>query len=94
MVVIGDLVGAVFAIVAITLTVVSVPMALDRTVSPVLAIQTSIRAVRANPAVLAVWGLIVAGLLALGSVPLFIGLAVAMPVLGHATWHLYHRLVA
>ena len=93
MVVIGDVVGAVFAVVALTLTVVSVPMALDRNVSPMLAVETSVRAVRANPAVLAVWGLIVAGLLALGSLPFFIGLAVVMPVLGHATWHLYRRLI-
>ena len=91
--VIGNLVGAVFSAAVLTLTVVSVPMLLDRNVSPAVAIQTSIRAVAANPAVMAVWGLIVAATLLLGCIPLFIGLAVAMPVLGHATWHLYRRVV-
>ena len=94
MVAIGDVVGALFAVAVLTLTVVSVPMALDRHVSPILAIQTSIRAVRANPVTLALWGVMVGALLALGSLPFFIGLAVVMPVLGHATWHLYRRLVA
>ena len=92
--VVGNLVGLLFAIAVLMLTVVSVPMILDRHVSPVLAMQTSVRAVLANPAVLALWGLIVAATLLLGCIPLFIGLAVAMPVLGHATWHLYRRLVA
>jgi uncharacterized membrane protein len=59
-----------------------------------VAIQTSVRAVLANPWTMALWGLIVAGLLALGSAVLFVGLAVVVPVLGHATWHLYRRVVA
>jgi uncharacterized membrane protein len=59
-----------------------------------VALRTSIRACLANPLPMAVWGLIVAALLVLGSLPAFIGLAVAMPVLGHATWHLYRRVVA
>ena len=58
-----------------------------------VALMTSIRAVIRNPAVMALWGLIVAALLFLGSLPLFIGLTVVMPVLGHATWHLYRKLV-
>lgn len=91
--VVGNLVGAVFSVLVLTLTVVSVPMILDRNVSPGVAIQTSIRAVAANPAIMALWGLIVAAALLLGCIPLFIGLAVTMPVLGHATWHLYRRVV-
>ena len=90
----GNVVGAAFSFGVLTLTVVSVPMLLDRHVSPLEAVQTSIRAVVANPAVMLVWGLVVAAVLALGCLPLFIGLAVAMPVLGHATWHLYRRVVA
>jgi len=90
---IGNFVGLLFAIVVLTLTVVSVPMMLDRDVSPMLATRTSICAVLANPGPLALWGLIVAVTLFLGCLPLFIGLAAAMPVLGHATWHLYRRLV-
>ena len=58
------------------------------------AVRTSIRAVRMNPGPMAVWGLIVAGGLILGSIPLFLWLIVVMPVLGHATWHLYRKLVA
>ena len=92
--VIGNAVGAVFAVGVLTLTVVSVPMLLDRHVSALLAIQTSIRAVLANPAVMLVWGAMLAAMLALGCLPLFVGLAVVMPVLGHATWHLYRRVVA
>jgi uncharacterized membrane protein len=93
MLVIGLLAGLCFAIAAMTLTVVSVPMLLDRTQSPTLAIRTSIRVVLHNPVTMTVWGLIVVAVLALGCLPIFVGLAVAMPVLGHATWHLYRRVV-
>jgi uncharacterized membrane protein len=71
-----------------------VPMMLDRNVSPIEAVQTSLRAVMLNPGPMALWGVIVGATLLAGSIPLFIGLAIAMPVLGHATWHLYRRLVA
>jgi uncharacterized membrane protein len=56
-------------------------------------VQTSVRAVLTNPVTMALWGLIVAGLLALGFVTLLVGLAIVVPVLGHATWHLYRRVV-
>jgi uncharacterized membrane protein len=59
----------------------------------VTAIQTSVRAFLANPMTMAIWGIIVASLLVIGSVPFFVGLAVVMPVLGHATWHLYRKVV-
>ena len=94
LIVIGCAVGFVFAAAVLVLTVVSVPMMLDRNTSLPVATRTSIEAARANPGAIAMWGLIVAALLLLGCIPLFIGLAVAMPVLGHATWHLYRRLVA
>ncbi|HWK47481.1 MAG TPA: DUF2189 domain-containing protein [Stellaceae bacterium] len=91
----GNLAGLAFAVIVLALTVVSIPMMLDRTeTSPAISVATSIRAVLVNPAVLGLWGLIVAAVLVLGCLPLFIGLAVAMPVLGHATWHLYRRVVA
>ncbi|HWG05093.1 MAG TPA: DUF2189 domain-containing protein [Beijerinckiaceae bacterium] len=89
----GNVVGLLFAIVAATLSVVSFPLLLDRNVGFAAAILTSIKAVVRNPVVMAVWGLIVAIALALASIPFFLGLAIAMPVLGHATWHLYRRLV-
>ena len=93
MIVVGNLVGFVFACVTLILAVVSFPMAVDRPVRVDVAVETSIRAFAANPQVMAAWGLRVAGLLALGCLPAFIGLAVVLPVLGYATWHLYTRLV-
>ena len=93
LIVIGNLVGFGFAALVLAISAVSFPMILDRTCSPVTAVQTSLRAVARNPSAMALWGIIVAGGLALGSVPFFVGLAVVMPVLGHATWHLYRRLV-
>lgn len=90
---VGNAVGGLFAILVLTLTAVSVPMLVDRNVGPFVAVGTSVRVVLANPVTMALWGLIVAVILALGCLPLFIGLAVAMPVLGHATWHLYRKAV-
>ena len=65
----------------------------DREVSALEAVQTSVRAIMANPMTMAAWGFIVAVLLIIGTVPIFVGLAVVMPVLGHATWHLYRKIV-
>jgi uncharacterized membrane protein len=94
MIVIGMGVGFLFALTVLTISVVSFPMLLDRDVGLHTAVATSVRAVLANPRPMAVWGLIVAGGLVLGSLPLFLGLVAVMPVLGHATWHLYRKLVA
>lgn len=93
MMIVGDLVGLCFAALVLTISLVSLPMLVDRRVDGGTAIATSIRAVRANPGMTARWGLIVAVLLALGSIPFFLGLAVVLPVLGYATWHLYTKLV-
>jgi uncharacterized membrane protein len=93
MILIGNAVGFLFAVAVLALTVVSFPMLLDRDGGVAQAVATSLRAVALNPVPLALWGLIVAVLLLLGSLPLFIGLAVVLPVLGHATWHLYRLVV-
>jgi uncharacterized membrane protein len=93
MIVVGCGVGFLFALAVLAISVVSFPMLLDRNVGLDVAVGTSIRAVRANPRAMAAWGLIVAGGLVIGSIPCFIGLAVVLPVLGHATWHLYRRVV-
>jgi uncharacterized membrane protein len=94
MLLLGHAVGFGFAAVVLALTVVSFPMLLDRPQSGLgQAVGTSLRAVALNPVPMAAWGLIVAALLLLGSLPLFIGLAVVLPVLGHATWHLYRLVV-
>jgi uncharacterized membrane protein len=90
----GNLVGFFFAVWALIISVVSFPMLVDRDVGAAAAITTSVRAVVANPVTMAAWGLIVAALLLIGSLPAFMGLAVVMPVLGHATWHLYRKVVA
>ncbi len=93
LILIGNLVGLPFAIVAATISVVAFPLLLDRNVGFSAAILTSMKAVGRNPFVMAAWGVIVAVLLALGSLPFFLGLAIVMPVLGHATWHLYRKAV-
>jgi uncharacterized membrane protein len=94
LIVLGNGVGFLFAVLVLAISVVSVPLLLDRDVGLGAAIGTSLRAVAANPGPMAVWGLIVAAGLAIGSIPLLLGLIVVMPVLGHATWHLYRRVVA
>lgn len=93
LIVIGCGVGMLFALIALCVSVVSFPLMLDRHATAIDAIRTSMRAVMMNPVEMAVWGLMVAALLAVGSVPFFVGLAVVLPVLGHATWHLYRRMV-
>ncbi len=89
----GNLVGFGFATAVFAVSVVSFPLLIDKNVSIPVAMVTSIRAVLADPVTLAVWGFIVAAALVLGSLPFFLGLAVVMPVLGHASWHLYRRVV-
>lgn len=93
LILIGNAVGFVFAVLSFALSVISFPLLLDRDVGVAGAITTSFRAIAKNPVTMAVWGLIVAGLLLLGALPFFIGLAVVVPVLGHATWHLYRKLI-
>jgi uncharacterized membrane protein len=91
--VLGNASGFVFAVVVLATTVIAFPLMLDRDVGAVSAIETSARAVMANPLQMALWGLLVAVLLVIGSIPLFAGLAVVMPILGHATWHLYRKVI-
>jgi uncharacterized membrane protein len=94
MLVVGNLVGLGFAVLALAISVVSYPMLVDRPVGIGVALRTSLRVARKNPVTVAAWGLIVVALLVLGSLPAFVGLAVVLPVLGYATWHLYTRAVA
>jgi uncharacterized membrane protein len=93
LIVLGNGVGFLFALLVLTISVVSFPLLLDRDVGAADAILTSIKVVRVNPMPMAAWGLIVGAMLVVGSLPLFLGLAVAVPVLGHATWHLYRKAV-
>jgi uncharacterized membrane protein len=93
MIVIGIGVGFLFALLVLAISVVSFPLLIDRDVDVDTAVRTSVRAFLVNPLPIAAWGLIVAAGLVIGSIPAFLGLIVIMPVLGHATWHLYRRVV-
>jgi uncharacterized membrane protein len=93
LIVVGNTVGFLFAVAVFVISAVSFPLLLDRRVSFSTAIGTSLEAVWENPGVMTAWAIIIAGLLLLGSLPLFMGLAVVLPVLGHSTWHLYRKLV-
>ena len=93
LIILGNGVGFLFAVLVLAISVVSFPLLLDRDVGAAVALFTSVRVVLANPVTMALWGLIVAALLFVGSLPLFLGLAVVLPVLGHATWHLYRKVV-
>lgn len=91
--IVGNGIGFLFAVVALILGLVSFQLVIDHHVPAELAIRTSFAAARANPGTVALWGLLVAAILIAGSIPLLLGLAVALPVLSHASWHLYRRLV-
>jgi len=90
---IGAVIGAVFGWVVLALSVVSLPMLVDRDVSAAEAVSASWRAAHANKSEMIRWGILVTVLLALGSIPLFVGLAFVLPWLGYSTWHLYRRLI-
>jgi uncharacterized membrane protein len=93
LIIVGCGVGFLFAVVALCVSVVSFPLMLDRHASAIDAIRASLGVVVKNPVTMAAWGLIVAVLLVIGSLPVFLGLAVVLPLLGHATWHLYRKVV-
>lgn len=93
LILVGHGIGLAFAVTTLMLTVVSFPLLVDRPAGMVVAVQTSVKAVLINPVVMAAWGLIIAAGLMLGSALLLVGLAVVIPVLGHASWHLYRRVV-
>jgi uncharacterized membrane protein len=93
LIVLGNAIGFLFAVAAFSVSVISFPLLLDRDVGAAVAIQTSVKAVLVNPVIMALWGLIVAGALMIGSAALIVGLAVVMPVLGHSTWHFYRRVI-
>ncbi|MCC5956343.1 MAG: DUF2189 domain-containing protein [Natronohydrobacter sp.] len=94
MLLVGTLVGAVVALVLFSITVISLPMLLEREVDFVTAMITSVETVRANPQVMLRWAALIAGIMIVAMIPAFLGLFIALPVLGHATWHLYRRAVS
>ena len=93
LIIVGCGIGLCFAALSLCISVVSFPLMLDRDVGLVPAVVASTRLARQNPGSVALWGALVVAALIVGSLPLFIGLAVVMPILGHATWRLYRRAV-
>jgi len=93
MLVVGTAVGALLAWGFYCITVVSLPMLVDRDVDFISAIIASMKTVRTNTGVMLGWAVIIAATLFVAMIPLFIGLLIVLPVLGHATWHLYRRAV-
>ena len=93
LIIVGTGIGFLFAALVLSISAISFPLLLDRDVGAAVAVYTSLRVMAANQIPMALWGLIVAALLVIGSIPFFVGLTVVMPVLGHATWHLYRRTV-
>jgi uncharacterized membrane protein len=93
MIVIGNIAGGAFAVATLVLAFVSFPMIVDKGGNPSIAVETSVRAATTNPLAVGAWGLIVTGLLLVGCLTAFVGLAVVLPVLGYTSWHLYTRLV-
>jgi len=91
---VGNVIGAALALTLFSLTVISFPLVLERDVDIVTAMITSIRTVAASPLVMIGWALVIAVLMVISVLPFFLGLIVTLPVLGHATWHLYRRAVA
>jgi uncharacterized membrane protein len=93
MLVVGGTIGGGMAVVLFGLTVVSLPLLLDREVDFITAMITSFNVVLVNLVPMMVWAALIAGLLFLGMLPMFLGLFVVLPILGHATWHLYRRVL-
>ena len=93
MLLVGTLIGAGFASVLFSITVVGLPLILDREVDLISAIIASFQAVAANPGVMLVWAGVIAGMLFIGILPMFLGLFIVLPVLGHASWHMYRQVM-
>ena len=88
----GTAVGAVFASVAYAVSAIAVPMLLDRKVDVISAVSASVKAVNENWPAMILWAVLIVGLIAMGFAGLFVGLAIAFPLIGHATWHAYREL--
>jgi uncharacterized membrane protein len=91
---IGNLIGAVLALILFSLTVVSFPLLLERDIDFITAMITSVRAVTTSPLPMIGWAAVIVALLIVATLPFFLGLLIVLPVLGHTTWHLYRRIVA
>lgn len=92
-VIVGTLVGAALAAAVFAISAISLPMLLDRNVGVPLAVATSFKAVNRNPKAMALWAALIGGFTAFGLATLFVGLAICLPLVGHASWHAYRDLV-
>lgn len=90
---IGSAIGAILAFVLFSATVIAIPLLLDRDIDVITAIITSFQSVFKNPVVMISWGLIVAILVIIALLPMFLGIIVVLPILGHATWHLFEKVI-
>lgn len=93
MVIMGMSVGAAFAAIVLGISLTTLPMLIDQRVGLVVAVVTSLKVARKNPATVATWGFVVAALMLLGTLPFFLGLVIVLPILGHATWYIYRTAV-
>ncbi|HLW91764.1 MAG TPA: DUF2189 domain-containing protein [Roseiarcus sp.] len=93
LIVVGCFIGFCFAVVTFSISVIAFPLLLDRDAGAAVAVAASVRAVVQNPMVMALWGLTIVAALIVGSLPFFVGLVIVMPILGHATWHFYRKVV-
>jgi uncharacterized membrane protein len=93
LIILGNGIGFVFALVALSTTVIAFPLLLDRDVGAVAAVRASVQAMTLNPVPMLFWGLVVVGGLVVGSIPVLAGLIIVLPVLGHSTWHIYRKVV-
>jgi uncharacterized membrane protein len=93
MLVAGTVVGGAIAAFLFSISVTSVPMLLDREIDVISAIVTSVKSVLVNRGAMLFWGITIAICCALAMLPMFIGMIVVFPVLGHASWHIYRRSV-
>lgn len=87
------MIGALIAAVVFAISVVSIPMMLDRKIDFMMAILTSLTAVRVNPGPMALWAFLIAAFTGIGLITFYLGLAIALPLIGHASWHAYQHLV-
>ena len=93
LIILGTAIGFAFAVVVLSISVISFPLLLDRNLGVAVAVRTSVKTVLANPLTMTLWGLIVAVSLVLGFLFAFLGLALLLPILAHANWHLYRMVV-
>jgi uncharacterized membrane protein len=89
---VGSIAGSIFALLVFSMSVLGIPMLIDRDIDFMTAMLTSIVAVRDNPLPYIIWGAFVGIITLISMVPMFLGLFITMPILGHATWHLYRRV--